>query len=119
MQLEYGLDYDAGPPIVTDGTPKAYTADPDTYSDATHSLCTGSPTTCPANWGNVMAVKVHLLGRNTEASPVGYTNDKTFVLGLQADGTSNTFGPFSDNFKRHVYETTVRVHNPADRRTKG
>jgi len=134
MQLEYGLDYSAGPPVVMNGTPQAYTADPDTYSDAAHSLCTGSPTTCPGNWANVMSVKIHLLGRNSEATPVGYTNDKTYTLGLKADGTANTFG-FAEpsgscgsgvscvkylnatKYKRHVYESTVRVRNPSDRRT--
>jgi len=105
LRFEYGIDNVAG---VVDGIPDAYTADPDTYVNA--AGCPGTPTACPANWGNVTTVKVHLLARNTEATTLGYTNDKTFTLG----GT--TYGPFGDKFKRHVYETVVRLHNVGDRR---
>jgi type IV pilus assembly protein PilW len=105
MHLEYGIDNNAG---TIDGVPDAYTANPDTYVNA--GGCPGTVTACPANWGDVMTVKINLLARNTEATPVAYTNDKAFTLG----GT--TYGPFNDKFKRHVYQATVRLHNPADRR---
>jgi len=110
MQLEYGIDNST----VLDGVADAYTADPDTFTNT--AGCPGTATACPKNWGDVTAIKIHLLGRNTEATPGGYTNDKTFTLGLKADGTANTYGPFNDKFKRHVYETSVRLRNPADRR---
>ena len=110
MQLEYGIDNSA----VLDGVPDAYTADPDTFANT--AGCPGTATACPKNWGDVTTIKIHLLGRNTEATPGGYTNDKTFTLGLKADGTANTYGAFNDKFKRHVYETSVRLRNPADRR---
>ena len=105
MHLEYGIDNSGG---TIDGVPDAYTANPDTYANA--GGCPGTATACPPNWGDVMTVKINLLARNTEATAVAYSNDKAFTLG----GT--TYGPFNDKFKRHVYQATVRLHNPADRR---
>jgi type IV pilus assembly protein PilW len=58
---------------------------------------------------NTTAVKLFLLVRSREPTP-GYTDDKTYTLG----GT--VVGPFGDGFKRHVYETTVRLPNIAGRR---
>jgi len=108
IQLEYGLDTSVTP----DGAADVYTANPDTYNG-----CGGPANACsPQNWANAVTVKVHLLGRNTEASPVGYTNDKSYTLGLKADGSANTFGPYNDGFKRHVYEATVRLYSQGGRR---
>ena len=58
---------------------------------------------------NVTAVKLYLLIRSREPTP-GYTDTKTYTLG----GT--VVGPFNDDFKRHVYETTIRLPNIAGRR---
>jgi len=58
---------------------------------------------------NVVAVKIYVLVRATEAS-LGYTDTKTYTLG----GLS--LGPFNDGFKRHVYSKTVRLMNVAGRR---
>ena len=58
---------------------------------------------------NVTAVKLYVLVRSREASP-GYTDTKTYTLG----GT--VMGPFNDDFKRHVYVSTVRLPNIAGRR---
>ena len=68
------------------------------------------------NWINTVSAKVSMLGRNTEQTAIGYINDKSFILGLKADGTANTFGPFNDKFKRHVYGASVRLYNPGGRR---
>ena len=64
---------------------------------------------------NAMTAKIHLLSRSTEASP-GYRDTKTYPLGLQADGTQLTVGPYNDGFKRHAYTETIRMNNPAGRR---
>lgn len=114
MQVEYGLD--TGVP--SDGIPDVYTADPDSYPNTSTTLCTLNAQ-CLSNWTSVVTAKIHLLARNTEATPVDYTNDKAFSLGLKIDGTSNRFpasGTYGDKFKRHVYEATVRLNNPAGRR---
>lgn len=87
MQIDYGLDTN------TDGAPDSYTSAPAT-----------------ADWPNVVAARVSILARNTE-STAGYTDTKTYTLGL-----AGTFGPFNDGFKRHVYTQFVRLTNPAGRR---
>lgn len=102
LQLEYGIDTD------NNGTPNAYTANPGSYGS-----CSG--TACVTHWRNVMAVKINLLARNTERT-AGYADSKTYTLGLQADGTANTFGPYNDAYKRHAYAAAVRLGNPAGRR---
>ncbi len=59
-------------------------------------------------WENVVAVRLHLLTRTTEPSP-GFTDGgKKYDLGRAA-----LLGPFSDQFKRRVYTTTVRLPNVA------
>jgi type IV pilus assembly protein PilW len=105
MQMEYGIDTNG------DGVPDDLKADPDTYN-----ACAGGTAACVVtNWSNVMTVKINLLARNTSAS-ASYSDSKTYNLGLKADGTANTVGPFSDPYKRHVYQAEVRLTNAAGRR---
>lgn len=92
MQIEYGVD------STSDGLVDAYMADP------------GST----ANWRGVVALKLHLLARNIELT-AGHSDNKIFTLGLKANGTLNTAGPFNDAFKRHVFQSSVRLNNPAGR----
>jgi type IV pilus assembly protein PilW len=96
LQLEYGID-DGG---VTAGAPDRFvTADEITNAEA---------------WGNVVAVRVHLLMRNLEGSP-GYQNDKLYRLGRDGSGGDETVAP-QDNIKRRAYALTVRLVNPSIRR---
>lgn len=107
LQFEYGIDTDAaGDP--NGGSPNAYTADPSSFN-----ACVGEA--CVTNWRNVVSVKVHMLARNTEKT-TGYTDAKTYTLGLNAIGADHTLGPFNDAYKRHVYQSSVRLNNPAGRR---
>jgi len=103
MQLEYGVDSSG------DGVIDAFNANPDTYNSCSGAGCVG-------NWLSTYAVKVNILARNTELSP-GFTDTKTYKLGQLANGNDNIFGPFNDGFKRHAYNSTVRLDNPAGRRT--
>jgi type IV pilus assembly protein PilW len=87
MEIEYGVDADG------DGSADSFV-------------------TAPANaaaWGNVVAVKVHLLARALATTP-GHTDTKTYELG------PTSLGPFNDGFNRHVYSAFVRLYNPAGRR---
>lgn len=59
---------------------------------------------------NVVAVRVHVLARNLEPTP-GYKDSKTYQL-----GDTDAVGPFDDNYKRHVFSTTVRLNNVSGRR---
>ena len=104
LQIEYGLD--TGTPTI--GSPAAYTADPDSYVP-----CAASPTNC---WRNTVAAKINVLARNTTTTP-GYVDNKAYTLGLNFNGTANVVGPFNDAYKRHAYESAVKLHNPAGRNT--
>lgn len=90
VQFEYGQDSN------TDGAP-------DTYSTTT------TLPAAPADWANVVSVRVHLLARNTDATG-GFTDGKTYALG---SGTSVTPG---GSFKRHAYDEVVRINNVSGRR---
>ena len=59
---------------------------------------------------NVTSARIYVLARSREASP-NYTDTKTYTL-----GSAGAVGPFNDNFKRHVFTTTVRLTNVAGRR---
>jgi len=103
MNLEYGIDTD------NDGQPDAFTADPANYAPAGCGSCNAVN-----NWANVVAVRINLLARSTEASP-GFTDAKTYTLGLDAAGAPITYTP-NDAYHRHAYSTLVRVVNVSQRR---
>ena len=90
VKFEYGRDLD------DDGVA-------DVFDDC--ALCTA------LDWANVVAVQVHVLARNLEASS-GHADNKTYRLG------SITLGPFNDGFTRHVYTGYVHLVNQAGRREK-
>jgi type IV pilus assembly protein PilW len=108
MQLEYGIDTN---PSVNKGTPSVYTADPDKYG-AGGVACAGI--NCQTNWRNVVAVKIHILARNTESTQ-GYRDGRDYVLGVKFDGTSNKYAADNAAYKRHAYTTVVRLMNVAGR----
>lgn len=60
---------------------------------------------------NVVAAKLYLLVRSPEASP-GYTDSKTYTLGSAAAVSLSPGG----SFKRHLYSSSVRLHNVSARR---
>lgn len=64
------------------------------------------------DWSNVVGVRVHLLSRSSEPSP-GFSDGKTYALGLDELGSPSTRGPFNDSFKRRVYTVTTRLNNIA------
>lgn len=103
MQIEYGLD------TAGTGAPGAFTADPDSFNSCAGALCIGY-------WRNTVGAKIHLLTRNTTVTP-GFSDDKDYSLGLDANGTGITVGRFHDGYKRHVYETVVRLNNTSGRNT--
>jgi len=103
LNFEYGIDTD------NDGQTNGYTADPNVYNPPG---CVG----CSAlsNWMNVMSVRVNLLARNVDPTP-GYTDSKTYTLGLDVSNAPVTYTP-ADNYKRHAYSTVVRLVNNSQRR---
>lgn len=101
LQLEYGIDTD------DNGSPDTYTADPDLYD-----ACAGIA--CQTNWRRVTAIKINILARNTQTTS-GFVDNRSYTMGLQANGAQNTFGPFNDGYKRHFYTTLARLNNVAGR----
>ena len=96
MRLEYGRDTN------NDGSP-------DEFRKCKLGVGAGTDPCSTAEWANMMAVRVHLLARNTSISP-SYSDTKTYTLGTV------TVGPFNDGYKRHEYSTVVRLMNPAGSR---
>jgi type IV pilus assembly protein PilW len=87
MQIAYGIDNN------NDGIPDTYDSAPATNID----------------WRNVMSARIHLLARNTVATP-GFTDSRSYTLGDKVVAAPG------DGYKRHVYSTTVQFVNPSWRR---
>jgi len=123
LQLEYGVDTD------NDGAPNVFTASPDTYdppggSSGPFDECADHNAECVSNWRNVVAIRMALLARNSTTTR-DFTDAKVYSLGANDDGTvrcardddtDGTCEAFGDGYKRHVYQTSVRLNNPAGRR---
>jgi type IV pilus assembly protein PilW len=124
LQIEYGIDTGG------DGAPDVFTSSPDTYDApggpaGPHADCAAHTSECIANWRNVMSLRLNLLARNSSETP-DHKDTKVYSLGLKDDGVTpqcaldengdDTCEAFDDGVKRHVYQTSVRMNNPAGRR---
>lgn len=123
LQVEYGIDTDNATGMVGegDGSPNVFTASPDRYPAAADCAANAA---CIRNWRNVMAMRLNVLARNTTASR-DHVDSKVYTLGLDFAGgnqcardanNDDTCEAFNDSFKRHVYQTSVRLNNPSGRR---
>jgi type IV pilus assembly protein PilW len=121
MRIELGIDNES---VTNDPVNYAVPVDwedPDDHTTATNRgdgepdgdyvRCTNATPCTAANLTNVTSVRIHVLARSREPTR-GYSDTKTYDLG----GTA--FGPFGDEFKRHVYTTTIRLPNVAGRRER-
>lgn len=81
----------------------------DGAADGAFIRCTDAVPCTADQLTNVVAVKLYVLARATRPTP-GYVDNKTYALG------PTILGPYGDNFKRHVFSTTVRVNNVSGRR---
>ena len=77
--------------------------------DGIFITCTAASPCSADQFSNVVAVNLYILARGHEKS-AGYTDTKIYNLG------STTLGPFNDNYKRHVFSTSVRLINVSTRR---
>jgi type IV pilus assembly protein PilW len=100
IQVEYGMD------TTGDGAPDAWKPDP--------SAGAADAAAAALAWSQVTALKLHVLARNTDASTGQFKDTRSYVLGGVAS-TDNTFGPYNDAYKRHVYTTVARMVNVAGR----
>lgn len=145
LQVEYGIDTDGpglngdGVPDVFTSNPEAYNFNANGAITGTFVTCTSHKAECVKNWRNVMALKLNLLARNSTPTR-DHVDAKVYTLGMDdvkdadntaivpatprcALGTAPDASPiqigdcfaFEDGFKRHVYQTSVRLNNPAGR----
>ena len=120
FSVEFGIDDLSKTGAAVDYTAAVNWADPLTRTTPTNRgngapdgdfiSCTSVTPCTAAELMNVTAVKLYVLARSRELSR-GYTDTKTYAMG---NGT--TLGPFNDNFKRHLFVTTVRLPNFSGRR---
>jgi type IV pilus assembly protein PilW len=111
LHVEFGIDNTVAASAT--GAPVFYTAKPDGYNSCTS---TTAPT-CVQYWEAAVSAKVYLVARNGTLTP-GYTDGKTYNLGLQSDGaTANTYTPTGSDrsYQRHVYSTVARFNNASNR----
>ncbi len=96
MHFEYGMDTNL------DGAPDMFSPAP----------------VASADWRNVVAVKMHLLSRNTQES-ISYNDTKVYVMGRTAAGDKNvlTIATADKHFKRHVFSKMVTIPNTAGRKS--
>jgi type IV pilus assembly protein PilW len=80
--------------------------------------CTTAAPCTPYQLMNAVAVKLYMLVRDRDQT-TGYTDTKSYCLGEPlANGTcpaASVYTP-NDNYKRHMFITTIRIANVAGRR---
>jgi type IV pilus assembly protein PilW len=101
FRVEYGVDN-----LGSNGLPISATNPGDGNAD-TYVSC--APSCSLAVLANLVAVKLHVLSRNLDPTS-GYVDNKSYSLGPLAVAAAN------DQYKRHVFSTTVRMVNPSSRR---
>jgi type IV pilus assembly protein PilW len=106
LEADYGVDLD------NDGAVDCYVGNPGVDNTTTCAAWASAPgwTAGLQNWGNVVTVRLHVLGRNTESS-ANWVDGRTYDMGL-----AGTVGPFNDPFKRHAYRAVLRIANVAGMR---
>jgi type IV pilus assembly protein PilW len=102
FRVEYGVD-DLG----SNGLPIGAANPPDGNAD--HYVSCPAAGCSLAQLANVVVVKLYLLSRNVDPTP-GYIDAKAYSVGPLAVAAAN------DNYKRHLFTTTVRLVNPSSRR---
>lgn len=101
FQVEYGIDT-----LGSNGLAISATNPGDGNAD---SYVSCAPDCNLATLANVVAVKLHVLARNLDPT-AGYIANKVYQLGPLSVPAAN------DNYKRHVFSTTVRLVNTSSRR---
>jgi type IV pilus assembly protein PilW len=121
--VEFGVDSLSGssPPEPIDYTSPTEWEDDETKEMATNRgdgipdgafiRCTTAAPCGEDDLMNTTAVRLWVLARSREPTQ-GYTDTKEYIL------AGETYGPYDDGFKRHVYSTTLRLPNISGRRER-
>ena len=128
FRVELGIDNVSKTLAAVDYTQAIVWSDPNNQVLATNRgdgapdvfvRCTTAAPCTAAQLSNVVAVKIYVLARSRDTTP-GYTDTKTYCLGqTNPDGTcpaANQIAAANDHYKRHVFESTVRLINISGRR---
>jgi prepilin-type N-terminal cleavage/methylation domain-containing protein len=128
LRIELGIDDRSETGAAVNYTQAVTWADPSTLSQPTNRgdgtpdrfvRCTTATPCSATDLANVVAVKIYLLARSRDITP-GHVDSKTYCLGEPAaDGscpTANTIAATNDQYKRHVFTTSVRLTNVSGRR---
>lgn len=118
LRVEYGIDENGkdglpidlttNPPNLGDGSADRFITTAQLAAADAAKPCDDAGSRCFL-LANTVAVKIHVLARNPEPTP-GYTDSKTYQLG------ATTIAAPGDNYKRHVFSSTIRLVNPSGRR---
>ncbi len=126
LRVELGIDDTSktGDPVdysdVVDWVDETTKAEPTNRGDGAPDLfkrCTAATPCTAAELMNVVAVKLYVLARSRDTTP-GYTDTKKYCLGEPpADGScAQEIPAANDQYKRHVFTTSVRLVNISGRR---
>jgi prepilin-type N-terminal cleavage/methylation domain-containing protein len=128
VRVELGIDNTSKLPAPVDYTQAIIWQDPNNRVLATNRgdgapdtfvHCTTAVPCTAAQLSNVVAVKIYVLARSRETTP-GYTDTKTYCIGeTNPDGScpaANQIAAANDHYKRHVFNSSVRLINISGRR---
>jgi prepilin-type N-terminal cleavage/methylation domain-containing protein len=128
FRVELGIDdrSDTGAPV--DYTDAIVWADPANKTSPTNRgdgapdefvRCTTATPCTSAQLTNVVAVKLYILARSRDRT-AGHIDDRSYCLGeYEPDGTcpaASTVAAANDDYRRHVFATSVRLTNVSARR---
>ncbi len=128
FRVELGIDdrSDTGAPV--DYTDAIVWADPANKISPTNRgdgapdvfvRCTTATPCTSAQLTNSVAVKLYILARSRDRTP-GHVDDRSYCLGeYEPDGTcpaASTVAAANDDYRRHVFVTSVRLTNVSARR---
>ena len=115
LKIEFGIDNspsatNASTGMIGDGAPDVYVP----------SQTSTGPTA--ADLGNAVSAKIFLIARNPEKTP-GFTDTKVYPVatpitsasGVSLNGTGLTY-TFGDSYRRHAYNSEIRLQNLSSRR---
>jgi hypothetical protein len=128
LRVEIGIDDLSDTGAAVDFTQPVVWTDPTTMTSPANRgdgspdrfiRCTTAVPCTAADLMNAVAVKVWVLARSREQTP-GYVDSKEYCMGtLNAAGAcpaASTIAAANDNYKRHVFSSTMRMVNVSGRR---
>lgn len=110
FKVEYGIDNSPATANVTTG--RIGDGSPDLYIPNSTTNQPGA-----GDYPDAVNLRVFLVTRDSQPTQ-GYTDTKLYPVATQAsaNGTGIEYGPYNDAYKRHAYDTSIRLENMSARR---